>query len=360
MFNEFIRAFVLIFLAEMGDKSQIIAMTFATKYRIWDVMLGVTLGVVFNHALAIILGNFISILIPTSYIHLAAGFLFIIFGLNSLSIDEEEEIEDKKEFSPILTVAIAFFIGELGDKTQLATMTLAAESLNPFIVLLGTSTAMIATSSLGIFIGSKVGKKIPEISVKIASSLVFLIFGLIRVVNSIEIQPLIMLISLLLLAGIEIILIARVLKSQHRPIKNASQALYEKTKQLKKTLDSICLTEDRCGTCSGTGCLLGYIRYILNQARETEEYYDTLYFDPKKLMKRDFNKKKILDALLLILIDYNENSWIEDEDFVINRIKSSLEIMLFNSEIDASNILQYKKKAKVYNEKIGDIIEASI
>lgn len=360
MFNEFIRAFVLIFLAEMGDKSQIIAMTFATKYRIRDVMLGVTLGVVFNHALAIILGSFISKLIPTIYIQIIAGFLFIIFGLNSLSIDKEEDLEDKKKFPPILTVAIAFFIGELGDKTQLATMALAAESINPIIVLMGSSTAMIATSSLGIFIGSKVGKKIPEVSVKIVSSLVFLIFGLMRVTSSINIDPTILFLSLIVLSGIEIILIKRLLGSGHRPKKDASQALYEKTKLLKRTLDSICLTEDKCGTCSGTGCLLGYIRYILNQARDTGEYYDTLYIDPEKLMNKNFNKKKILDALLLILMDYNENSWIEDEKFVINRIKSSLEIMLFNSKINANNIIQYKKIAKSYDKKIGDIIEENL
>src|SRR5699024_2366661 len=126
---------------------------------------------------------------------------------------------------------------------------------------------------------------------------------------------------------------------------------------LKKTLDGICLTEDKCGTCSGTGCLLGYIRYILNQARETGEYYDTLYIDPEQLIKKNFNKKKVLDALMLILIDYNENSWIEVEEFVINRIKSTLEIMLFNCKIKANNIAKYKTIAKSYDKIIGDIIE---
>lgn len=360
MLNEFIRAFALIFVAEMGDKSQIIAMTFATKYKIKDVILGVILGVIFNHAIAIILGSFISMVIPTTYIQVIAGFLFIFFGLNSLSRDEEEEVEDKKEFSPILTVAIAFFIGELGDKTQLATMTLAAESMHPMVVLLGTSMAMIVTSSLGIFIGSKVGKRIPEVSVKIVSSLVFLIFGVIRVQNTIHIQPGIAILCLIVLAGIEVFLIRRVLKSKYTPKKDASQALYEKTKLLKKTIDGICLTEDQCGTCSGTGCLLGYIRYIINQARETGVYYDTLYIDPRELMKKNFNKKKVLQALMLILTDYNENNWIEDEKFVINRIKSTLEIMLFNAKINANNITQYKTIVKSYDKIIGHIIEDNI
>lgn len=360
MFNEFIRAFALIFIAEMGDKSQIIAMTFATKYKLKDVLLGVGLGVVLNHAIAILLGSFISNIIPTTYIQIIAGFLFIIFGLNSLVIDEEEEIKDKREFSPILTVAIAFFIGELGDKTQLATMALAAESFNPIIVLLGTSLAMIATSSLGIFIGSKVGKKIPEASVKIVSSLVFLVFGVIRVLNTINLHPAIITISLFILAALELYLIRGVLKSQYRPKKDASQALYETTKMLQESLDNICLSEDKCGTCSGVGCLIGYIKYILRQSRKSGEYYDTLYVDSEKLLKKNFDRRKVLEALVLILNDYKKNDWVEDEDFVLNRIKSSLEIMLFSGTIKANNISQYKTKAKSYNKIIGAIIEEKV
>lgn len=360
MINEFIRAFALIFVAEMGDKSQIIAMTFATQYKLKDVLLGVTIGVVSNHALAILLGSFISKVVPASYIQIIAGILFIIFGFNSLSIDQEEDVEDKKEFSPILTVAIAFFIGELGDKTQLATMALAAQSINPIVVLIGTSSAMIATSLLGILIGSKLGKKIPEVSVKIVSSVVFLVFGVLRVLNTININPALIMLSLLVLASIEILLIRRVLRSDYTPKKDASQALYENTKLLKKTLDSICLTEDKCGTCSGVGCLLGYIRYILTQSRKTGEYYESLYVNSEKLMKKNFDRKKVLEALILILNDYKENSWVKDEEFVVNKIKSSLEIILFNTKIKADNISEYIISVKSHNIIIGDIIQKNL
>lgn len=363
MLNEFIRAFVLIFVAEMGDKSQIIAMTFATVYKLKDVLLGVSLGVVANHAIAIILGSFISMVIPTTYIHIIAGFLFIIFGLNSLNVEEEEELESKKQFSPVLTVAIAFFIGELGDKTQLATMALAAEAINPLVVLLGTSLAMIATSLLGIFIGIKVGEKIPEVSVKIISSLVFLGFGIVRVLSSIEIANInIWIIGLVIigLVSMEVYLIRRLLKSTYRPKKEASQALYEMTKLLKRTIDSICLTEHQCGTCSGIGCLVGYIKYILNESRKTGEYFDSLHVDTDKLIKKNFDRKKVLEALILILKDYNENSWIQNEEFVVNKIKSSLEVMLFNSKIHSNNTKQYISKVKSYNKVIGAIIEENI
>lgn len=360
MIEEFIRAFGLIFIAEMGDKSQIIAMTFATQYKIKDVLLGVTIGVLINHIIAIILGNFLSLVIPMNYIHIIAGFLFIIFGINSLSIEEEEEIKDKKEFNPIRTVAIAFFIGELGDKTQLATMTLAAESINPLITLIGTSSAMIVTSSLGIYIGSRVGKKIPEVSVKIVSSLVFLIFGLTRVLNTIDIyliNPYIIVLSIIVLTIIEVLLIKRLVQSQHRPKKVVSQTLYEKTNQLKKTLDSICLTEHKCGTCSGVECLVGYIRYILNHARETNKFYENIHIDTEKLIRKNYDNKKVLEALIYILKDYNDNNWIEDRRFVVNEIKSSLEIILFDRKINANNIKQYIWVAKTYNKRIANYIE---
>ena len=325
-----------------------------------DVLLGITAGVVLNHAIAIMLGSFISRVIPTTYIQIIAGLLFIMFGLNSLSLDKEEELDSRKSFSPILTVAIAFFIGELGDKTQLATMTLAAEAINPLLVLMGTSLAMVATSSLGIFIGRKVGKKIPELSVKIVSSLVFLTFGILRVISTVNVSPIIIFLSLLSLASIEFILIKRILKSDHRPIKEASQALYEKTNLLKKSLDSICLTKEKCGSCNGIGCLLGYIRFILNQSRKSGVYYDTLIIDTEELVKKNYDKEKVLDALILILKDYDEYTWIKDDDFVVNRVKSTLEVMLFDRKIAAKNIIQYIKAAKAYDINIGNIIEENI
>ena len=154
MIREFLKAFLLIFAAEMGDKTQIIAMTFATQYKVKEVLLGVFLGVFFNHGIAILLGRYLSKLISMDWIQLIAGFMFVLFGLLAL---KEEKLEDKKEknYGPIITVALAFFVGELGDKTQLTAMTLSAEGKYPVFILLGTTLGMIATSGLGIYVGVK-------------------------------------------------------------------------------------------------------------------------------------------------------------------------------------------------------------
>lgn len=183
MIKELIRAFLLIFIAEMGDKTQIIAMTFATQYKIKEVLMGVFLGVFLNHGLAIILGSYISKIVPMDYIQIIAGFMFVVFGILALKDEEIEDKNHKRNFGPIFTVALAFFVGELGDKTQLTAMTLAAEGSYPFFILLGTTLGMLGTSGIGIFIGSKIGEKIPDVFIKFVSSLVFIFFGTIKLYN---------------------------------------------------------------------------------------------------------------------------------------------------------------------------------
>ena len=210
MIKELIKAFMLVFAAEMGDKTQIIAMTFATQYMVKEVISGVALGVIFNHGLAIILGRYLSTLVPMDFIQIIAGFMFVIFGIMALKDEDMDKLEEDKGMSPVLTVALAFFIGELGDKTQLTAMTLSTEGNYPLFILMGTTLAMMATSSMGIFVGSKIGDKIPEVFIKIASSFVFLFFGIFKLFNVLPKEYLSVLnvsIFLLTISLVEILLI---------------------------------------------------------------------------------------------------------------------------------------------------------
>ncbi|MCT4508256.1 MAG: TMEM165/GDT1 family protein [Tepidibacter sp.] len=177
--NEFIKAFVLITLAEMGDKTQLLALAFASKFKPLYVLIGIFIGAFLNHGIAIALGNYISNFIPIKQVQLFASLLFILFGLWSLKIDFEDDKDDdiNSKYGPILTVAFAFFIGELGDKTQLTAMTLGANSKLPLLVLFGTVSGMILTGGLGIIVGKLLGKKIPEVTMKIIAAFVFMFFG---------------------------------------------------------------------------------------------------------------------------------------------------------------------------------------
>src|SRR6056297_3848201 len=147
MTGEFIKAFMLIFVAEMGDKTQILAMTFATRYSVKKVLLGIFIGSLLNHGLAVALGTVLSKRFPIDRIQIIAGLAFIFFAVWTLrNEDDEEEENEKIKYGAVITVALAFFIGELGDKTQLAAITLAAASKHLLLVLAGTVSAMVATS----------------------------------------------------------------------------------------------------------------------------------------------------------------------------------------------------------------------
>lgn len=367
MLVELIRAFLLVFAAEMGDKTQIIAMTFATRYKVREVIMGVAIGVLFNHGIAIVLGNFISKIVPMNLIQIIAGFLFIIFGINALKKEDDEDINNNRTLGPIATVTIAFFVGELGDKTQLTAMTLAAEANYPLFILFGTTLGMIVTSGLGIFVGSKIGNKIPELFIKIASSFVFVIFGILKLFDTVPIAyqtHINILLFLTIITLIEIILITVLvrdsrLKRKESALKTAADRLYKQTLALKETLDSICLGEDKCGTCSGSGCLIGYTKHILREAHENQNYYRDINININKLLKKNYDRKKIVDALILIINDYKRYGWEFNDDFVISKVKSALEIYLFGERVKkVENINEYIKEVKNYDKELGAVLRS--
>ncbi|MGI6777523.1 MAG: TMEM165/GDT1 family protein [Acetivibrionales bacterium] len=169
-------------LAEMGDKTQLLAMAFAAKYRAGKVLLGVIIATVLNHALAVALGSFITRFEPLEiWVQGIASLSFIFFGLWTIRGDKLEGEENREtRFGAVLTVAIAFFIAELGDKTQLATIALAARFPRyPAAVLAGTTLGMLIADSVGIFIGVVMCKRIPERLVKLISAGAFILFGFI-------------------------------------------------------------------------------------------------------------------------------------------------------------------------------------
>lgn len=187
--REFLEAFVMVFIGEMGDKSQFLALAFATQYPMRTVLSGVSLGIALNHGLAILAAMLIAgIFKDVGFLQIVAGILFLFFGLSALSIDYEEEEEEVKEskFGPVATIAFAFFIGELGDKTQLMAMTLAMSSPNPLPIFFATVSSMIVVSSIGIVVGKYVGKKIPKVVISYLAAALFLFFGVSKLYGALD------------------------------------------------------------------------------------------------------------------------------------------------------------------------------
>jgi putative Ca2+/H+ antiporter (TMEM165/GDT1 family)/putative Mn2+ efflux pump MntP len=173
-----VASLLFVTLAEMGDKTQLLAMAFATKFRARTVLLGVCIATLLNHALAVAAGRVLVSVIPLESISLMAALSFILFGLWTLRGDTlEGEDERRSRLGPLATVAIGFFLAELGDKTQLATISLAVKYENPVGVLFGTTSGMLVADSLGIGIGIVLGKRLPDAAIRWASAGIFVLFG---------------------------------------------------------------------------------------------------------------------------------------------------------------------------------------
>jgi putative Ca2+/H+ antiporter (TMEM165/GDT1 family) len=124
-------------------------------------------------------GRFLTVIVPLEIISLAAALSFILFGLWTLG-GGHREAEEKKEtrFGPVLTVGIAFFLAEMGDKTQLATVSLAVEYRDMLSVLTGTTLGLLAANAAGIAVAVVLRKHIPERTIRWSSAVVFMLFGL--------------------------------------------------------------------------------------------------------------------------------------------------------------------------------------
>jgi putative Ca2+/H+ antiporter (TMEM165/GDT1 family) len=168
-------------LAEMGDKTQLLAMAFACRYKAAKVMTGVFIATVLNHAAAVALGTLVARNEALNvWIQGIAALSFLFFGLWTIRGDRLDGEENRKtRFGPVITVAIAFFIAELGDKTQLATIALAARFPDfPVGVLLGSTTGMMIADGIGILVGVVMCRRIPERTIKLVSAGAFILFGL--------------------------------------------------------------------------------------------------------------------------------------------------------------------------------------
>ena len=162
----------------MGDKTQLLAMAFAAKYRWQTVMWAVFVATAVNHLMAAAAGSYLAAIVPMAYIKTAAAVSFIIFGLWTIRGDTLGDEDKRFNFSPFWTVAVAFFIAEMGDKTQLATVALAVKFNTIIRVWIGTTIGMVISNAIGIIVGNVMGKHIPERAIKWFSALVFIAFGI--------------------------------------------------------------------------------------------------------------------------------------------------------------------------------------
>ena len=172
-------SFLVVALAEMGDKTQLVALALATRYRRpWTVMLGILLATVANHALAATAGVWVSRLLPPGALAWALALSFIGFGVWTLVPDRAPTTDAPGRWGPLLTTTVVFFLAEMGDKTQRATVALGARFESAGLVTVGTTLGMLVADGLVVFGGSQLTRVVSPATLRRAAAGLFLVLGL--------------------------------------------------------------------------------------------------------------------------------------------------------------------------------------
>ena len=175
-------AFSLLFLAEMGDKTQLMTMALAHRYRVLPVVAGVFLAFLVLNLLAVWVGAALYRYVPEWLVLVAAGVLFLAFAWRSwgdADAEEGEETVDRAGGHGAAWAAFSLiFLAELGDKTQLVLVALAASTGEPWSVFFGGTLALWVVSLLAVLLGSTVLRRVPKVWVHRTAALLFAAFGL--------------------------------------------------------------------------------------------------------------------------------------------------------------------------------------
>jgi putative Ca2+/H+ antiporter (TMEM165/GDT1 family) len=299
-----------------------------------------------------ILGKALLRLMPGDIISLIAGLMFLFFAFQSLSI-EDEDIEDTvPKFGPVLTVALAFFLGELGDKTQLSALALSVDADYVLLALLGTTTGMVITSSMGIFVGLKLGKKIPEDKLKLSAFLIFLIFG-IQKIQSAYLYKYHFNVQLLILAIVTTIsfYMGRRFLLQYKDIQ--ASAFVRQAERLKQTKEKIefkvhnmCNGLDVCGVCDGKECLVGFMKRTLLNVDEPIQEKDAYKID--KLKNKDFSVGEAKEIIGYLMTYYKQHPNEFVENITLKHVRHSCEMIIMNKMISSDNVDDYQREVNKY------------
>lgn len=174
----------LVALGEIGDKTQLLSFALATRYRAhWPILAGITLATLVNHGLSAWLGVWLANLVPMNWLQIFLGASFIALGLWMLVPDKDEELGNGRGWGPFAASFVLFFLAEIGDKTQIATIALGARFPDEFAsVLTGTTLGMVAANVPVIWLGAKLTNPRWETWAHRISALLFVLFGVLTLI----------------------------------------------------------------------------------------------------------------------------------------------------------------------------------
>ncbi len=180
MTEAFFASIAVVALAEIGDKTMLLAIVLAARLRApWQILGGIFAATIFNHGLSALLGREVAGLVDAPWFRIVVALGFIAMALWTLIPDK---LDDDDSFThrggPFLTTLIAFFLVEIGDKTQVATIALGAQYHSLFVVALGTTIGMMIANTPAVFLGEAIVERVSLKTTRIAAAAIFLLLGL--------------------------------------------------------------------------------------------------------------------------------------------------------------------------------------
>ena len=181
MTEVFLASTAVVALAEIGDKTMLLAIVLAARLRApWQILAGILAATLANHGLAALLGSEVAGLIDAPWFRTAVAIGFIAMAAWTLVPDKLDDDEESitRRGGPFLTTLVAFFLVEMGDKTQIATIALGAQYNDVLTVAAGTTLGMMLANAPAVFLGEELVKRVSLKATRIAAALLFLLLGL--------------------------------------------------------------------------------------------------------------------------------------------------------------------------------------
>jgi Ca2+/H+ antiporter, TMEM165/GDT1 family len=182
----FLASFGMVAIAEMGDKTQLLSFLLATKFkgRHWAIIWGIFAATIANHFVAAYLGDWVAANVSTDVMRWVLGLAFLGFAAWALIPDKlDAEHSNPNKYGPFVTTLVAFFLAEMGDKTQFATIALGAKYASLSMVVLGTTLGMMAANVPAVLLGESLAKFIPLAKMRFIAAALFAVFGVLTLLK---------------------------------------------------------------------------------------------------------------------------------------------------------------------------------
>ena len=175
----FIASFGMVALAEMGDKTQLLSFMLATRFKgkHWAIIAGIFVATIANHFVAAFVGDWVAAHVSPEVMRWVLGIAFLAFAAWALIPDKLDEQKSGRSYGALATAAVAFFIAEMGDKTQFATIALGAKYASLSAVVIGTTLGMMAANIPAVLLGERLARYVPLSKMRFSAAALFALFG---------------------------------------------------------------------------------------------------------------------------------------------------------------------------------------